>query len=87
MAEIEREIKILNVEPKKIMKKMKELGVEPKWKYIQDIYTYDFPTIQKSLQNKIEEFKETGNKKGLIILLKEIEQCFTEGEKKKFKKY
>lgn len=82
MAEIEREIKMLNIEPKKIMKKMKGLGVEPKWKYIQEIYTYDFPTIQKSLQNKIEEFKETGNKKGLIVLLKEIERYFTEDDKK-----
>ena len=43
MSNIEREIKILNVDAKRVMLKMKELGVKPKGKYIQDIYTFNFP--------------------------------------------
>lgn len=62
MAEIEREIKLLNVNPIEIMDKIRNLGIKPKWKYVQDIYTYDFPNIKESLESKISEFKKLGTK-------------------------
>ena len=83
MAEIEREIKLLNVNPKAIMQKMKELGVEPKWKYIQDIYTFDFPTIQEELKVSLEEFNKTEDKRRLTAMLSEIYPCFSKEERKK----
>ena len=53
MSNIEREIKILNVDAKRVMLKMKELGVKPKGKYIQDIYTFNFPTVNDDFNGKL----------------------------------
>ena len=36
MSHTEKEIKILNVDAKEIMRKMDKLGIEPKGKYIQE---------------------------------------------------
>ena len=43
MGNIEKEIKILNIDVFKILNKLEELGIKTKGKYIQDIYTYDLP--------------------------------------------
>ena len=53
MSNIEREIKILNIDAKRVMLKMKELGVKPKGKYIQDIYTFNFPTVNDDFNGKL----------------------------------
>ena len=76
MSNIEREIKILNVDAKRVMLKMKELGVKPKWKYIQDIYTFNFPSVNDDLNNKLHALN-TGGKEPLLDLLEEIKACFT----------
>lgn len=83
MAEIEREIKLLDVNPRDIMKRMQELGVEPKWKRIQDIYTFDFPAISESLKTRLKEFSETGDKRALTTMLSEIYPCFSREEREK----
>ena len=54
MSHIEKEVKILNVDAKETMQKMSQLGVEPKGKYIQDVYTFDFPTVNESYDSKLE---------------------------------
>ena len=59
MSNIEREIKILNVDAKRVMLKMKELGVKPKGKYIQDIYTFNFPTVNDDFRYEYTFNKET----------------------------
>ena len=43
MGNIEKEIKILNIDVFKILNKLEEHGIKTKGKYIQDIYTYDLP--------------------------------------------
>lgn len=43
MGNMEKEIKILNIDVFKILNKLEELGIKIKGKYIQDIYTYDLP--------------------------------------------
>lgn len=47
MGQIEREIKILKVDVDSVKRKLKEKGIEPKGKFIQDIYTYDLPTVDE----------------------------------------
>lgn len=83
MAEVEKEIKLLDVKPLDFMRKMEKLGASPKWKYIQDIYTFDFPEILESLRIKIKEFEKTGDRRGVITLLTEISPCFSSEERKK----
>lgn len=77
MSNIEREIKILNVDAKRVMLKMKELGVKPKGKYIQDIYTFNFPTVNDDFNGKLQYALNTGGKEPLLDLLEEIKACFT----------
>ena len=53
MGQIEREIKLLNVDVMKIKNTLHEKGIEPKGKYIQDVYTYDLLTVDGFLQKNI----------------------------------
>ena len=57
MSEIEREVKILNVDIKETITKMNKLGVSPKGKYIQDIYTFNFPSIENLFKYKLKQGK------------------------------
>lgn len=77
MSNIEREIKILNVDAKRVMSRMAELGVKPKGKYIQDIYTFNFPPLDEEFNSKLQFTLNTGNKKPILDLLTEIRACFT----------
>ena len=77
MSQIEREIKILNVDIDKILQKMRDLGVEPKGKYIQDVYTFDFPKLQDSYKKNIEILRNTGDNRGLISIIREARVCFS----------
>ena len=47
MGQIEREIKLLDVDVNKIKSILKENGIEPKGKFIQDVYTFDLPTVDE----------------------------------------
>ncbi len=84
MSHTEKEIKILNVDAKETIKKMSTLGVEPKGKYIQDVYTFDFPTVDKSFYQKLKIAQDTKDKKQIIDLIKDIRPCFTKEYLKKF---
>ena len=45
MSQVEREIKVLKVDVNKVKNRLKEIGIEAKGKYIQDVYTFDLPTV------------------------------------------
>ena len=85
MSHIEKEVKILNVNAKEIMKKMSQLGVEPKGKYIQDVYTFDFPTVDKSFGNAIRSAQDTKDSEQLVDLIRDIRPCFTKENLQTFK--
>lgn len=60
--------------------------MKPKWKHVQDIYTFDFPAFSENLKIKLKEFSETGDKRGLITMLSEIYPCFSKEEREKIQK-
>lgn len=76
MGQIEREIKLLNVDVNKIKSIFKEKEIEPKGKFIQDVYTFDLPTVDELYIKYIEEFIEKKDKRGLEKLIIEIRPCF-----------
>ena len=47
MGQIEREIKILNVDVDYVKSTLKKNGIEPKGKFIQDIYAFDLPSVNE----------------------------------------
>ena len=55
MGQSEREIKLLNVDVMKIKNTLHEKGIEPKGKYIQDVYTYDLLTVDGFYKKYIDE--------------------------------
>lgn len=77
MSEIEREVKILNVDIKETITKMNKLGVSPKGKYIQDIYTFNFPSIENLFKYKLKIAENTGDREQLIDFINEIKPCFS----------
>ena len=77
MANIEREIKIINIDVYKIKKKLKEKNIESKWKYIQDVYTFDLPKIEVLYCNAIDKLKESNDKRLLEKLINDIKPCFS----------
>lgn len=77
MASIEREIKIINIDVYKIKKKLKEKNIESKWKYIQDVYTFDLPKIEVLYCNAINKLKESNDKRLLEKLINDIRPCFS----------
>lgn len=85
MSHIEKEIKILNVNAKETMKKMEQLGVEPKGKYIQDVYTFDFPTVNESFESKLKIAEDTKDNVQLIDFIRDIRPCFTKKDLNTFK--
>ena len=85
MSHTEKEIKILNVDAKEIMRKMDKLGIEPKGKYIQDVYTFDFPKIVELFDDKLKTAIIVKDNRQLIDLLTDIRPCFTKDDLKMFK--
>ena len=47
MRQIEREIKILNIDVNYIKSILKKNGIEPKGKFIQDVYAFDLSTVDE----------------------------------------
>ena len=62
MSKIEREIKILNVNIKDVMKKLEANGAKLKGKYIQEIYTFNFPTLDEEYKKRLHCALNTGDK-------------------------
>lgn len=76
MGQIEREIKLLNVDVMKIKNTLHEKGIEPKGKYIQDVYTYDLLTDVGFYKKYIDEMINNNDNRGFLKLIKEIKPCF-----------
>lgn len=75
MGQIEREIKLLNVDVNKIKSILKENNIEPKGKFIQDVYTFDLPTID-DLYIKYVNLLKNNDIRGFKKLILEIRSCF-----------
>ncbi|MCL2860478.1 MAG: hypothetical protein FWF46_08050 [Oscillospiraceae bacterium] len=78
MSQIEREIKILNIDVPIVIEKLVKLDAVLKGKYIQDLYTFDFPKLEDSYKQHLREANETSDNRALISLLKDIKACFTQ---------
>lgn len=77
MAHIEREIKLLNVDVQKIKKVLDDKGIKPKGSYIQDVYTFDIPTVDELYQKYLNILKFSNDNRGIIKLIKEVRPCFS----------
>lgn len=77
MENIEREIKILNIDVNRIKRVLKENRVEPKGKYIQDIYTFDIPTVDELYKKYVKDFINLNDSRALVKLIEEVRPCFT----------
>lgn len=76
MSQIEREIKLLNVNVEKIKSTLKKNGIEPKGVFIQDVYTFDLPTTDELYNNYVTKAIEENDVRGLTKLISEIRPCF-----------
>ena len=77
MENIEREIKILNIDVNRIKRVLKENKIEPKGKYIQDIYTFDIPTVDELYKKYVKDFINLNDSRALVKLIEEVRTCFT----------
>ena len=80
MGHIEREIKILKVDVEKVKSKLKEKGIEPKGKFIQDVYTYDLPTVDEFYIKYVNDLILNNDKRGIYKLIREIKPCFSKDD-------
>lgn len=78
MRQIEREIKILNIDVNYIKSILKKNGIEPKGKFIQDVYAFDLPTVDELYKRYVEIFLKSHDIRGLKKLILEIKPCFDE---------
>lgn len=76
MANIEREIKIIKVDVKKVKKNLERKGIKPKWQYIQDIYTFDLPRIEIVYSKAVEQLINNNDARLLKKLINDIKPCF-----------
>lgn len=76
MEQIEREIKILNVDVNKIKSILENNGIKSKGKFIQDIYTFDLPTVDELYIKYLNSLVVDNDKRGLTKLIVEIRPCF-----------
>lgn len=75
MSQIEREIKLLDVDVNKIKSILKKNGIESKGKYIQDVYTFDLPNVDE-LYIKYVNLLKNNDDRGFKKLILEIRPCF-----------
>ena len=86
MGKIEREIKLLNVDVNKIKSTLEEEGIKPKGKFIQDVYTFDIPTIDNLYLKYLNYLVKENDKRGLLKLIFEIRPCFDKEDLKTIEK-
>ena len=76
MNQIEKEVKILNVDVQKVKKVLELNGIKPKGKYIQDVYTFDIPTVDTLYKKYVEDLITKNDSRGLRKLIVEVRPCF-----------
>lgn len=80
MGKIEREIKLLNVDVKKIKSILEKKGIQSKGKYIQDVYTYDLLPVDELYVKYLNNLIIDNDKRGITKLISEIRPCFCKGD-------
>ena len=76
MGKIEREIKILNINVNEIKSILEKKGIKSKGKYIQDVYTYDLPSVVELYKKYVEILMNNNDKREILKLINEIKPCF-----------
>ena len=71
MSQVEREIKVLKVDVNKVKNRLKEFGIDAKGKYIQDVYTFDLPTVDELFIKYVNELILNNDNRGFIKLINE----------------
>lgn len=77
MSQIEREIKILNVDVNHVKSVLKKKGIEPRFKYIQDVYTFDLEEIDKLYEKYVLLLIEQNDNREILKLVNEVKPCFS----------
>lgn len=80
MEQVEREIKLLNVDVNKIKTILEGKGIKQKGEYIQDIYTFDLPRVEELYIKYLSSLINDNDKRGLIKLINEIKPCFDQND-------
>lgn len=86
MGQIEREIKLLNVDVNKVKSTLEEKGIKAKGKFIQDVYTFDLPTVDELYIKYLNYLINDNDKRGLLKLIVEIRPCFDKEDLNTIKK-
>ena len=76
MYQIEKEVKILNVDVQKVKEKLELNGIKLKGKYIQDIYTFDIPTVDILYKRYVDDMISKNDSRGFRKLILEVRPCF-----------
>lgn len=82
MGQIEREIKLLNIDVNKVKSILNEKGIKAKGKFIQDVYTFDLPTLDELYKKYLDNLLVDNDKRGLQKLLLEVRPCFDKDDLK-----
>lgn len=86
MSQLEREIKILNVNVNEVKKTLEKNKIKCKFKYIQDVYTYDLPKIDDLYVKYVKDLIKYNDKRKITKLLSEITPCFDKKDRKTINK-
>ena len=77
MSQIEREVKILNIDVKKIKDILMKNNIKPKFTSIQEICAFDMPNIYERYNDYVDRLLKQEDDKPLLDLLDEIDSCIT----------
>ncbi len=80
LGQIEREIKLLNVDVNNIKAILEKNNIKPKGKYIQDVYTFDLPSVDELYIKYINNLLVDNDKRALMKLFSEIRPCFDKND-------
>ena len=80
MGNIEREIKLLDIDVSNSLDVLQKIGAKLEGKYIQNVYTFDLPTVDTLYDTYLKEALSAGDNRGLIKLVKEIRPCISKAD-------
>lgn len=76
MEKIEREVKILNIDVNALKLLLSQKKISCQEKIIQDVYTFDMPSVDELYLKYVNTLIATNDKRGLEKLVVEIRPCF-----------
>lgn len=77
MEKIEREVKILNIDVNALKLLLSQKKISCQEKIIQDVYTFDMPSVDELYLKYVNTLIATNDKRGLEKLVVEIRPCFS----------